>query len=275
VATAVGVGIAIHGCAGLLSVGDVGYGDAGPNSSEAAPGDAGTDLTKDATWCATRSPAPLFCSDFDTEPFVGGWNAPELTGGGNVGADLVNYISPPASLLTTALADPSGDYVRGRVCRSFPRFPSEAHLSFDVQVEQQGDASGAILASIRLNGDGHGGVLYFDINVATGGWSVVQTWLAEDGGQSASAPPAVLANTPAAGAWARLTLDVFLAADGGASSGSVRVSLDDQGVAETVLLSAPVSLQAVVGICVGIVDAHSDGWRLHHDNVTFDMLPKP
>jgi hypothetical protein len=74
-----------------------------------------------------------------------------------------------------------------------------------------------------------------------------------------------------------MKLDVVLAADGGASSGSVRVSVGNQGVAETVAISVPVSLQATTEACVGIVfvSGPSDAWQLHHDNVTFDMLPKP
>jgi hypothetical protein len=231
--------VALASCTSLsgLSDGSDAAADGGPAGIDGSPSDAGADvLLPDAHWCERQSPAPLFCSDFDTEPFTAPWDPPWLTGGSALSADFSVFTSPPASLLTS-LPQLTTDG-RARVCKTFPHFPAEAHLAFDLQVDQVGTPQSAGVASIRLNDPK--GTLYTDLIIDAAGWKVGQSWQLNDGGSPAMPMQIPLTETPAASTWTRVKLDLALAADGGASSATVRVSFGDRPVAETAAISADI-----------------------------------
>jgi hypothetical protein len=83
--------------------------DAGSAPADGAPTEDASDAAPD-TWCAHRSPKPVFCADFDDAPAVGsGWDNDDVltTGDGIAAFEPAVSVSPPnaATLAFPAIAD--------------------------------------------------------------------------------------------------------------------------------------------------------------------------
>jgi hypothetical protein len=96
------------------TTGDTQVAETGPAVDSGPAADSGPaelDATSDAPWCDAH-PGHTYCFDFDYigTPCIGAWNSPcpFLSGGANVVLDKTAFVSPPASMLSTAMNGNSG-----------------------------------------------------------------------------------------------------------------------------------------------------------------------
>jgi hypothetical protein len=245
--------------------------DGGPSGDRPDGGDAGR-------WCAVQSPAPIICSDFDSEvAFGGGWEGPNETLGGVIRVDSTSFTSAPSSLVATTppLAGDAGgsEPARARLCRRIARFPSEAHLAFDVRIDEVGPTASTAVGSIRVLSPNDAETLYLDVRV-----DGARGWQFSHETQSAPTPIAAGLAPVVPGRWTRVRMDVTVPPPviaGGTVTSFVSIHLDGQ-LATSRGVPSPVS-GGLTEACVGIIAvvAPSGPWAVRADNVTFDMVPPP
>ncbi len=130
--------------------------DAAGSIADATSDDASDASKSDAGFCASLSPSPLFCDDFDEYPLdaaalAAPWD--QVSGSdGTVVRNGATYTSPPLSMLVTS--DPNVGTIDLAGYKTFKTAPSTATytLSFDIDVVAA-DTTGnsdAILAAIEL-----------------------------------------------------------------------------------------------------------------------------
>lgn len=110
--------------------------DAGGAKDVATTGDGG-----DAGYCASISPRPFFCDDFDERQTPAqGWSGEDLGTGATLTIDKMHAESPPASvLMTTQGGAASGLEESAQAASSF-------HVSFDLLADELGsDDFGSLL----------------------------------------------------------------------------------------------------------------------------------
>ena len=125
----------------------------GPDAASDGPAtDAGADGA--ARGCASLSPPPIFCADFDEGSAIAGWDSVDHPGFATVGLDTRFAVSPPASVLVHVDgANPQCAYERMHhaTTRAFTR----ATLSFAVRTgdDDGGSFRGAAVAAfiVRTN----------------------------------------------------------------------------------------------------------------------------
>ena len=228
--------------------------------------------TSAETWCETRTPSPLLCADFDRGSFSSGWSEVREDGGGQNSADSTVYQSAPTSYLARTPSLTAG-IAHARLCNRFASFPSEMHLALAVRALPPEGSSEAVVASARLVRSDDA-AYYVDVRAGATQWRAVQTWQTDVG--EVVEGETILAPSPVAGAWTRLSLDVLLVPDGSNSAGSFQVSFD--GV--NAMGAKAFSLEATSGlaeICTGVVYAAAPNgeWSVYTDDVTFDMVVPP
>jgi hypothetical protein len=96
------------------------------------------------TWCATRSPAPAFCDDFDRGALGAAWDALVQTAGSAVALDPSTFTSAPQSLAVRSKAVGGGEFgnvlLRKTVSSTAPR----AKLAFDFQGDPAPTSGGPV-----------------------------------------------------------------------------------------------------------------------------------
>ncbi|HEY8075068.1 MAG TPA: hypothetical protein VIF62_13185, partial [Labilithrix sp.] len=119
-----------------VAPGDDGGADATPpGDDDAAPPDGGTDaheggIDAGPPFCASLSPAPKFCDDFDDlDPMTKKWDQQVfLTGISSLAIDETQSTSAPASLLFQTMARPSGEGAVASVRKTIAGTPLRAKL---------------------------------------------------------------------------------------------------------------------------------------------------
>ncbi len=102
--------------------------------TDASAGDAGTPPTPDAGFCASLSPQPRFCADFDQgHPLGTGFTITDLTAGATAKVDTVAY-SPPGSFLSAFSADTPAP-VSSRLQQSIPILARRVHIEFQMLID--------------------------------------------------------------------------------------------------------------------------------------------
>jgi hypothetical protein len=253
----------------------------GGHPVEASRADAGADValvdqsSPDAhvDYCASLSPAPTFCSDFDTTPSPWGWDSP-VTHMGTLALDDLTYESAPYSLEATTMADESTDFLYAKVQKAFTQSIGDSTLKFDVYFETiDPDEQYGKVASLTLAGDDPSWAIYLQLpdptrldiaeqlpdDTADGGYGYIDHVFTYAGGMVTT------------GNWLRVEIDTFRA-DGGTGLGQFQVLID--GV--VVLPPVTVASSAAFGpptIELGLigVDSPTGPWGVLIDNVTFDM----
>jgi hypothetical protein len=231
--------------AGDASIGDAGV-DGSDSPADAAKGGSG--------YCATLSPKPLFCCDFDEDGGVGaGWDSVTIDPGAAASIDTSTSTSGTSSLLAQSTqANSSG--ISALLHKSFSNVGfTETHLAFDVHPDS---AEYAYVGSIDLSGG-------FFVAVIT---PAPQIQISSSGTY-----PALTSGLPT-GTWTRVYVDLVLP---GSAAGSLTISFGDPaGTFKNVVLDhMTISDSAASGtasISTGL-DNTTAVWQGHFDNVTFDL----
>lgn len=117
--------------------------DAGPGDDTGVGLDAPTDVAADggvetavpdAGFCASLSPQPHFCADFDEgQPVGAGWSSTDVWQGSTILVDGT-YYSPPGSFLSQIFAASSPG--SARLQEDLPTNASHVHVEFELLVPQ-------------------------------------------------------------------------------------------------------------------------------------------
>jgi hypothetical protein len=220
-------------------------------------------------FCASQSPTPLFCCDFDTTPMPWGWDSVQ-TNMGSVALDDHIHESPPYSLQASTVPETTG-YLLAMVQKSFIQPLGDSKLEFDMYFDTiDPGAQYDKLATIMLGDSDDPWTIYFQmpragqIDIATadpladGGVHYIDYEFTEAGGAVVT------------GKWIHVEIDT-MKADSGPGIGQLQARVDG------VLALAPVPVDSKVAVGAPTIQLGLTGigtptgpWALHIDNVTFD-----
>jgi hypothetical protein len=235
------------------------------------PPETGPDVQ--TAFCATRSPPPLFCADFDEGSYTPGWSFFHATKG-SLALDGTEYRSSPAAMIVQSNIASSGA-VDVTAYRSFSLTGPTTFrgtLDFDVRVDTADGAGGvAVLAQIELI-DGAGAGNYFVQLVAlpgaggTLGCNVNEVFFTS----VKSNPPVQhsLSGSIPLGTWRHVTFAVTAPFAGG--TGQFTMSFDGVQVGLGVISVPVTQFTQTVGVGLPYVLTPSNGWTAVFDNVIFD-----
>jgi hypothetical protein len=244
--------------------------DAGIDAPPDAPGD-----TRDATattFCASVSPSPLFCQDFDENSYTQGWSFVH-TVTGSLALDGTEFHSAPASMIAQSGIAGSGSVdVAGY--RSFTLVGTSSvggSLDLDLRVDRaDADGGSAVLAQLGLF-DGTGGGQYFVQLVAySHGAAPLSPSVNEAYFATGVSTPAVthpVTQTLAIGEWTHVTLAVTAPLAGGA--GTETLSFNGTQVGSSAIAVPVKNFTEVLGVGLTFVKTPSNGWTALYDDVMF------
>ena len=244
---------------------------AGDGGADALPTEAGDGAVG---WCATETPVPVFCDDFDETPLAAGWMTFDVQAGTLV-LDPDASVSPPLSLLASKLDSDAGARARAQsVLAAMPRY---VHIDVQILIGQN-SANGASLLSLKLSPSYQLTLIGTRSSLSASGTNleIDESYSADGGPYYNTLPEVYLLPT---GTWARVRLDVTLATpDAGPAAGSagfVQVTVDDdasptiQGPLTPMLDGQPGML-----VTLGLADwGGSAGWTVHYDNFAVALTP--
>jgi hypothetical protein len=220
-------------------------------------------------FCASQSPAPLFCCDFDTTPMPWGWDSVQ-TNMGSVALDDHIHESAPYSLGASTVPETTG-YLLALVQKSFIQPLGDSKLEFDVYFDTIDPGAQYDKLAAIARGDGENPwTLYFQMPRA-GKIDIATAEPAEDGGiQYADYEFTEAGGAVVTGKWIHVEIDT-IKADGGTGIGEISARVDG----EVALAPVAVDSEAAVGaptIQLGLtgIGTPTGPWALHIDNVTFD-----
>ena len=245
--------------------------DAG-TSSDAGIKDATSSDSHDSApspFCASLTPAPLFCDDFDEGALAAPWDQLATTSGSEV-LSTSSYVSAPYAMLVTVNPNASVTAIDVAGYKSFTAkqgVAGTATATFDIRIDtaDESSASDAILGAIQL----WNGSAYWDLELevfyasSTGDFTVS---MSEDG--TSYVQHAVTPHLPMH-AWTRVTLGITLPAGSGGSTTATMAFNGTNVASDTVHVSTS---DPIPEILIGTTYAtpSSGGWSVAYDNVTFD-----
>lgn len=211
-------------------------------------------------FCATRTPRPAFCDDFDRGALGATWDVLERGAPQQASLDTVTFLSPPAAFAVTPPRLAAGELGATLLRRTVKGTARRFVFGFAVRADAPPTDGTLAIATLDLALD-HLLTLYLrDDDPVSPGPS-----LAEAAPGAGAIVRTRLASAPPAGVWTRVELDV----DAAAGHAVVRI-------AGAVVLSAPVSRASAVDptIRVGaLVTGPADAYGLRFDDVTLDLTP--
>ncbi len=225
-------------------------------------GDAGGDAQ--VGYCASLSPAPTFCDDFDEGSSVlASWDNSSLNDNSTITLDQTIVKSPPSSMLATVTPQ-SGAMVYPADFATKNIAPTATSITFsaDVYVERidPGSSGGTILAVSMNGGD-------LCIDTQSSGSTAMFVPYVNDAGQHYGSVGNTF--TMPFKQWVRFALIIDV------SASTVEVTMDTgQGAVTVVPAGAPpqkITTNAYARI--GLFYGHSTtvGWLVHYDNVVLDV----
>jgi hypothetical protein len=233
----------------------------------------GPDSGPPGPFCATLSPTPLFCADFDEGSPTAGFS-PIHTTGGSLSLDSAEFVTSPGALLAQSSAIAAGGVVDTTVYRSFALSGQTltATLDWDVRVDQADAAGGvAVLGELALH-DAGGDVYFLQLQVTSNGGAPLscnlpEVYVPSTGGAGAyTAHPA--SATIALSRWTHVTLSMTAPFAGGA--GTATLSLDGMQAESTPISVAVSGFTPSFGIGLPYASGPSQGWTAVFDDVVLD-----
>ena len=245
---------------GAVDAGGDGGVDAQPGVDSGAPPDA---AEAGGPFCASLSPAPIFCADFDEgQPASFGWTSSALQAGGTVALDPQIARSPPNSMDSVCPSLDAGMdcYAILALHRVAPA--SEILAGFDLWLDGLGNGT-AQLANIELLDAQDNATYAFDLDVNANGAFVVEEAVGGGSFMQVATQGSLVPQQ-----WAHVAIDFAIVADAGSGAtmtvdvGGVRV-LDHH----TIPSLAPGRPYFSLGV---YTQDRTSEWRMHADNVTYD-----
>jgi hypothetical protein len=241
-------------------------------ASDTAPNGDATEAST-TTFCASLSPPPMFCDDFDVHPLPGVWDGLTQTGG-TVALDTGASVSPPRSLLATDSPLGTGQSLDAALFKHFtlPSPPTTLSWSFQLQPVAVDTTTGTALVLASL-----------DFVDTPGNRYSVQFTLEQDGGPvrlrleeqsglldgGSSYVPHSLPDSLPLGKWTDVRLVMTRS---GPTAASVEVSFGSTTELATTSLSMNVDA-TTVQMAVGsrFETEPSQGWTTRYDNVVLNF----
>jgi len=251
--------------------------DDGSASPDVAPGDAGdaAPIQTDGGFCASLSPQPTFCDDFDEHSLPGAWTSFTQTGG-TLTLDPMVSVSPPNSLLATEMPLAYGQPLDTAVRTQFPLSapPTTIGLDFQFQPVQADPDAGAatVVASLDFTDAAN--------NRYTVQFTLVQQGIAVsmrleeqagfiDGGSSYVSH--ALPDPLGIGTWTPIALKVNRT---GANAATATVTFGSAAEINDIALAMSVNA-TLIQLTIGssFESEPSAGWKNRYDNVVLDIQP--
>jgi hypothetical protein len=225
------------------------------------------------TFCASRSPQPLFCEDFD-EGYDGSvWSYTD-TASGTVSLTETEFSSSPAALLTKSSPTNNGT-INAAVYRAFSvsgADPFQGVLDFDMRLDQQDfGCQVAVLAQIGFAGTDSAGnpdqyYIQFVTNSTGGSQPECELHELEHNNYPVIYPAS---SQFGLNTWTHVTMKVTAPLGGG--PGSASLWFDGKEVASAPTIHVPVkNFQPTIGLGITYATMPSTGWSAVYDNIVFD-----
>lgn len=226
-----------------------------------APVEAGAPVDAAAGFCASRTPQPKLCADFDEgKPVNFGWTLVDVEGGGavSVGTDA---FSPPGAFLS-AVAPSVDGLSSGRLQESLPVLASTVHVEFEMRIAPGDSGPFELCAIHQLTNDptAHG-LFYKEEN---GKLLLYVNSVDADGGTTWAVYPF----GPAPSSWLMVEIDVTLGA-----AGSVTVKHDGVVVMQATNIPTSTEPRAQLFVDLGFYAFQRATARASFDNVVVDWTP--
>jgi hypothetical protein len=253
------------------AVDDASEGEPSVEAAIRAGSEAGASEAGASNYCATLSPTPAFCDDFDEHPLPGEWIVDDV--GGSLAEDSSSFVSPPDSLLAVydALATGQPLDTRLRTPLSLPAPPSAIALEFQLEPVAADPTVGNAAVVVALD----------FTDAATNRYTVQITLVRQqmaigarleeqsgfvDGMTSYS--PHALADPLPPGQWTHIRLVITRSS---ATAASALVTFNGKTELDTPLELTvnPSDLQLTIGST--FETEPSDGWQNRFDNVRLDF----
>lgn len=231
--------------------------------------------------CATLTPAPTFCDDFDGKPPLEVWSKVAITpagGGANVAGNSTFSLSPPNSLLATTGANPAGTYVSSAAQKTFAGFegkPMDAHISFDMLVENVDPTPGARVIAFQFLFGPSTQYNQLVINLTSTGTGVTSQFTDNLGGTMPATTSGDTQHVPEINQWVHVSFDLAVFNPSGQGN-NAKVTIDSVSLFDTGLHYALLRDQPRLELGVPWVDSTlaTRGWAIRYDNFQATLSEK-
>lgn len=265
-----GWGPAVAGCGGSAEVAPDGSAapDAAADGPEATgdaapPADAGSDARPDASakgFCATRSPAPRFCDDFDDGELDDDWAIETVLNGEPI-LDTSSATSVPASFAVETLPLGKDDSAHVHLRATVNGAPAgHVVLAFDMMLATATYTKGTIAVATLDVSQNH----FFTLYLRDGDLDAPAATL-EETDETATTKRNVLSKLPPPFTWTRATIDIDV---GGAKAS---VLWDGEKVLDQAPITAGVASDPTIRVGAVYVYGPADPFEARFDGVTLDF----
>jgi hypothetical protein len=231
-------------------------------------------LTQDyyETFCMTRSPQPLFCSDFDEGSSSAAWSYSHMTRG-NITAVTDEFRSYPAAMKAQSEATQTGPVVNVAVYKAYSLAGQTFSGTVDVDLRVDQADSGCAQAVIAQIGFSNGSSDYWvQLVVTSSGGGPLVCSVNEVGSGGFLASHGVTKASLDMATWTHVTLSVTAPLDG-TNGGKGTAALAFNGtdiVPGTIPITVPAQRQEqTLGVGITWASIPSAGWTVVYDNVVF------
>ena len=223
------------------------------------------DEPPEGEWCASLSPQPTFCADFDAVMTPQeGWDVLQTQAGTTVGLDGELYLSAPDSFLVL-VNDANCNGSAAQLIKGFPSVLTHAQLDFEIYSKKYTDVS---VAAIQLSSDNSPVGYLLELYMQASG-AYFQESVPGDGGATSLYTNFVA--PPTSPPWLHVTLVMDL--PNGGPGGTVEVSYNGSTVVTHKITASNAYGRPTLHL--GAEDAFSapngTAWTGNFDNVTFDL----
>jgi hypothetical protein len=278
------VSVALAACVGCFNFGSVsgGTADGGPDSGnvpEGGGGEGGGGVDGGGSFCASLSPTPTFCDDFDEATSPTGWDQ-IIQNNGAVTVDSLLAFSKPGSMLAETSAAVGGQQTEADVLKQFASLQGKAiqiSASFEMNVQTwDPSSSGQILAFEIIFKNSSSTFNQIVLNLNSLGASGVSAQIAEnaqgaDGGEAGynSYP---LSTHPPTKTWTKVEVDLVIASPTSAASNVITVKLDGATQLSQQALQVPLQGGSPwVHMGIGYVATPAGAWAVRFDDLVVDI----
>jgi hypothetical protein len=230
--------------------------DSGAGGEAGDAADGGPRPDGGPSFCASLSPKPAFCDDFDDGDLTNDWDqATVVAPTSEIALDTSTFVSGSASFDAVVHAVGGGEGGYASLRSTVKGTPSHVALSFQARPSTSTIAEGAIAIGDLDVSDAHVFTLYLRDDDPAGAKASVK----EIDGSTVTYHP--IARLPAANAWTKITLDVDVA------NGRLSLLYDTEKVLDAVDVSKTPALDPTFRVGAVYVLGPEAPFELHVDDV--------
>jgi hypothetical protein len=230
---------------------------------DAAGGDSGESDSPPPPFCASLTPAPTLCSDFDEVDLPAGWEGITQWGDCGLVVDDQAYASPSRSISFTTLALADTEQCAASLDRTLAEPTTSLSIDFDILPQQLFDSEWLLLVLVQL--DGVDGVDELHLRIRETYGDVAEDVTYPDGGKAYSNHP--LPDVPPVGQWSHIRWELTFTGTTALSSATV----NGKTTGDTILSKGFLGPAKVKLGFVG-VSGVSGPWAARIDNIVINVL---